>query len=105
MEIKISKDKDTVFFSVDNDTKLLMNFDNLVKLSESVISEKQNSGFDYKIICEDGSLDLYKSTMDEVLKSIMEDEELLKLLKEKEIRNSDVSIEMSQSEDVEFNSL
>ena len=43
MEIKISKDKDTVFFSVDNDTKLLMNFDNLVKLSESVISEKQNS--------------------------------------------------------------
>ena len=43
--------------------------------------------------------------MDEVLKSIMEDEELLKLLKEKEIRNSDVSNEMSQSEDVEFNSL
>lgn len=35
----------------------------------------------------------------------MEDEELLKLLKEKEIRNSDVSNEMSQSEDVEFNSL
>lgn len=104
MEIKISKDKDTVSFSID-DTKLLMNFDNLVKLSEIVISEKQNSGFDYNIICEDGSLDLYRSTMDDVLKSIMEDEELLQLFNEKESRESNVSNEVSQNDDAKANPL
>ena len=41
MEIKLTKDKDAVFFSIDNDTKLLMNFDNLVKLSEIAISDKR----------------------------------------------------------------
>lgn len=105
MEIKLTKDKDAVFFSIDNDIKLLMNFDNLVKLSEIAISDKQKSEFVYKIICDDGSLDLYKSTIEEVLKSITEDTELLKLLEEKEHQKNGASNDMSQNDDFEVNSL
>lgn len=81
MEINIFKEKENIFFSIDGTEKRLMNFDNLVDLSESII--KIREGFVYDIKCDDGSLELYKATIDELIKSLINDTELLELLSKK----------------------
>lgn len=78
MEISIFKEKENIYFSIDGEEKQLMNFDNLVVLSEKVIDIKEN--FEYEIKCNDGSLELYKSTIEELINSLLSDTELLELL-------------------------
>ena len=78
MEINILKEKENVFFTVDRSENQLMNFDNLVKLSEKIIEIKDDFG--YQINCSDGSLELYKLTLDELIRSLRNDTDLLELL-------------------------
>ena len=78
MEINILKEKENVFFTVDGSENQLMNFDNLVSLSEKIIEIKDD--FEYQINCSDGSLELYKSTLDELIRSLRNDTDLLELL-------------------------
>ena len=82
MEINILKEKENVFFTVDGSENQLMNFDNLVALSEKIVDIKDD--FEYQINCTDGSLELYKSTIEELIKSLRNDTDLLDLLSQKE---------------------
>ena len=82
MEINILKEKENVFFTVDGSKNQLMNFDNLVALSEKI---------EYQINCTDSSLELYKSTIDELIKSLRNDTDLLDLLSQKEDKSDEVN--------------
>lgn len=81
MEINILKEKENVFFTVDGTENQLMNFDNLVALSEKIVNIKDD--FEYQINCTDSSLELYKSTLEELIKSLRNDTDLLELLSQK----------------------
>lgn len=82
MEINIFKEKDNLYFSVDEQEKKLMNFDNLVSLAERIVDLKD--AVVYHVNSNDRSLDLYKTTIDELIKSLLSDAELLELLSEKQ---------------------
>lgn len=88
MEINILKEKENVFFTVDGSKNQLMNFDNLVALSEKIVKIKDD--FECQINCTDGSLELYKSTIDELIKSLRNDTDLLDLLSQKEDKSDEV---------------
>lgn len=83
MEINILKEKENVFFTVDGTENQLMNFDNLVALSEKIVNIKDD--FEYQINCTDSSLELYKSTLEELIKSLRNDTDLLELLSQKKM--------------------
>lgn len=87
MEINILKEKENVFFNVDGSKNQLMNFDNLVALSEKIVEIKDD--FECQINCTDGSLELYKSTIDELIKSLRNDTDLLDLLSQKEDKSDE----------------
>ena len=89
MEINILKEKENVFFTVDGSKNQLMNFDNLVALSEKIVEIKDC--FEYQINCTDSSLELYKSTIDELIKSLRNDTDLLDLLSQKEDKSDEVN--------------
>lgn len=82
MEINILKEKENVFFNVDGSENQLMNFDNLVTLSEKMVDMKDD--FEYQINCSDSSLELYRSTLVELIESLRNDTDLLELLSKKD---------------------
>lgn len=82
MEINILKEKENVFFNVDGSENQLMNFDNLVTLSEKIVDMKDD--FEYQINCSDSSLELYRSTLIELIESLRNDTDLLELLSKKD---------------------
>lgn len=82
MEINILKEKENVFFNVDGSENQLMNFDNLVTLSEKIVDMKYD--FEYQINCSDSSLELYRSTLVELIESLRNDTDLLELLSKKD---------------------
>ncbi|HIX81279.1 hypothetical protein [Massilimicrobiota sp. An134] len=82
MEINILKEKENVFFNVDGSENQLMNFDNLVTLSEKIVDMKDD--FEYQINCSDSSLELYRSTLVELIESLRNDTDLLELLSKKD---------------------
>ena len=90
MEIKISKDKDTVYFQVDSKNKEIMSFDALVKLAESIIHEGVVSPDDVIVSSNDSALDLYKQTIDEIVSSIITDKDLIELLDKQEPSEDDL---------------
>ena len=82
MEINILKEKENVFFNVDGSENQLMNFDNLVTLSEKIVDMKDD--FEYQINCSDSSLELYRSTLVELIESLRNDTDLLEILTKKD---------------------
>ncbi len=82
MEINVIKEKENVYFNVDGSENQLMNFDNLVALSQKIVDIKDD--FKYQINCSDTSLELYKSTLDDLIKSLRTDADLLELLSKKD---------------------
>ena len=82
MEINILKEKENVFFNVDGSENQLMNFDNLVTLSEKIVDMKDD--FEYQINCSSSSLELYRSTLVELIESLRNDTYLLELLSKKD---------------------
>lgn len=82
MEINILKEKENIFFNVDGSENQLMNFDNLVTLSEKIVDMKYD--FEYQINCSDSSLELYRSTLVELIESLRNDTDLLELLSKKD---------------------
>ena len=65
-----------------------MNFDNLVTFSEKIIEIKDD--FEYQINCSDGSLELYKLTLDELIRSLRNDTDLLELLSQTDDKSDNV---------------
>ena len=81
MEINVFKEQENIYFSVDGGSNQLMNFDNLVNLAEKIVNLKDKYVINVK--CDNGSLELYRSTIEEMINSILNDTELLELLQEK----------------------
>lgn len=82
MEINILKEKENVVFNVDGSKNQLMSFDNLVDLSQKIVEIKDD--FEYQVNCSDSSLELYRSTVVELIKSLRNDADLLELLSERD---------------------
>lgn len=85
MKIEIFKKEndENIYFSYENCEDNILNFDNLKELSRLILEKKKNSE---SIKCEidaDNELSLYKSTVEEIVNNINEDQELLNLYIEK----------------------
>ncbi len=84
IEIYKKENDENVYFSYNDKTDIILNFDNLKELSKVILDKKKNGEtFEYEIEVNDSELSLYKSTVNEIVKSINEDEELLHLYIEK----------------------
>ena len=84
MEIKIFKEDndERIYYSLDGTEKAVLNFENIKLIAKLFIEKKiNNSNLTYTINCKDG-LDIYKSTLDQVIQSIIKDDELANLYKE-----------------------
>ena len=93
IEIYKKENDENVYFSYNDKTDIILNFDNLKELSKVILDKKKNGEtFEYEIEVNDSELSLYKSTVNEIVKSINEDEELLHLYIEKtnNIENEEV---------------
>lgn len=95
MKIEIYKKEadENIYFSYENKNDNILNFDNLKELSKVILEKKKNNE---AIECEinaDNELSLYKSTVEEIVKSIDEDQELLNLYIEKTKDSSDANID------------
>lgn len=85
MKIEIFKKEndENIFFSYEDKEAEILNFDNLKELSKLILEKKKNKE---SIKCEikaENELSLYKSTVADIVKSIDEDDELLRLYVEK----------------------
>ena len=84
IEIYKKENDENVYFSYNDKTDIILNFDNLKELSKVILDKKKNGEtFEYEIEVNDSELSLYKSTVNEIVKSINEEKELLHLYIEK----------------------
>lgn len=82
MKIKIyKKDNDeNVYYTVDDKDENRLNFENIKQISKVFLKKKSEEGdTKYEITVVSSELELYKTTLENVINSILEDEELLKL--------------------------
>ena len=83
MKIEIyKKENDENIYVNYNDKEKILNFDNLKELSKIFLEKSiNNDDTSYSFDCNP-ELNLYKNTVDDVIKSVIEDEELKNLYKE-----------------------
>lgn len=84
MKIEIfKKDNDeNVYYKIGTEEKVL-NFDNIKEMVVSILKNKLSKNDQkIKISVEDSSLDLYKLTMENIVESIKNDDDLYKLYEE-----------------------
>lgn len=95
MKIEIYKKEadENIYFSYENKNDNILNFDNLKELSKVILEKKKNNEVIECEINADNELSLYKSTVEEIVKSIDEDQELLNLYIEKTKDSSDANID------------
>ena len=82
MKIEIYKKEadENIYFSYENKNDNILNFDNLKELSKVILEKKKNNEVIECEINADNELSLYKSTVEEIVKSIDEDQELTTIL-------------------------
>lgn len=83
MKIKIyKKGNDENIYVSYNDKEKILNFNNLKELSKIFLEKSiNNEDISYSFDCI-SELDLYKNTVNDVIKSVIEDEDLKNLYKE-----------------------
>lgn len=98
MKIQIfKKDNDTdVYYKDEQGSEFKLNFDQIKNIAKKFIELKiSGQSLDYKIEVETPDLELYKTTLENVIKSVIDDEELVKIYNsskdEKIIDESNVS--------------
>jgi len=87
MKITITKKEndENIYFEFDKNEKIL-NFENIKGISVSMLDKKiKGETTEYEIITTDSSLNLYKSTLKNIIDNVINDEELIKLYKSKKI--------------------
>lgn len=97
MKITIyNKENDeNIYFKINDEesSEKKLNFEALKNLSTEFLEFKKTGiGTDYTIECNN-AFDLYKTTLDNVLKSVIEDEELYTLYNEKEEQTEETNDE------------
>lgn len=85
MKIEIyKKEKDeNIYFSYDSCKDNILNFENLKNFSKMILEQKKKGKEIVYEVESENELALYKSTVEDVIKSIKEDEELFNLYNEK----------------------
>jgi len=82
MKIKIfKKDNDTdVYYKDEQEIEFKLNFDQIKIIAKKIIELKiSGQSFDYEIEVKTPDLELYKTTLENVIKSVTDDEELIKI--------------------------
>lgn len=85
MKIIIYKNGEQILFKIEDNEEMILNFENIKWLSKKILEKKKNSeNTDFYI--EAGSdVTLYKKTLEDILGSILKDDKLFELYKEKTI--------------------
>lgn len=99
------ENEEEIYYKVDEtEDEFVLNFEKIKELSKNILnnidSEKE---FNIEVNVQDSSLDIYKTTLENVFKSIKEDEELQQLYKENQSDdededNDDVNLVVEENE-------
>lgn len=99
------ENEEEIYYKVDEtEDEFVLNFEKIKELSKDILdnidSEKE---FNIEVNVKDSSLDIYKTTLENVFKSIKEDEELQQLYKENQSDdededNDDVNLVVEENE-------
>lgn len=99
------ENEEEIYYKVDEtEDEFVLNFEKIKELSKDILdnidSEKE---FNIEVNVQDSSLDIYKTTLENVFKSIKEDEELQQLYKENQYDdededNDDVNLVVEENE-------
>lgn len=82
MKIKIfKKDNDTdVYYKDEQENEFKLNFGQIKIIAKKIIELKiSGQSFDYEIEVKTPDLELYRTTLENVIKSVTDDEELIKI--------------------------
>lgn len=99
------ENEEEIYYKVDEtEDEFVLNFEKIKELSKNILnnidSEKE---FNIEVNVQDSSLDIYKTTLENVFKSIKEDEELQQFYKENQSDdededNDDVNLVVEENE-------
>jgi len=86
-----------IYYKVDEtEDEYVLNFEKIKELSKGILDNIDSENeFNIEVNVQDSSLDIYKTTLENVFKSIKEDEELQQLYKENQ---SDIENEENDDE-------
>lgn len=84
MEIKIEEDHAKEIYLSYDGKKRIVSFENLVLLAKDVIEIRKKKKDEQFNVMADSSLELYRSTVDKMIKDVLSDAELLELLAKKD---------------------
>ena len=88
IEIYKKENDENVYYKIDNLNERRLNFDNIKEISKAFLDKKKsNESTEYEISVKSSDLELYKTTLSDVINSILDDEELLKLYSENSKEN------------------
>jgi len=83
IEIYKKENDENVYYTIDNLNERRLNFDSIKEISKEFLDKKKNNeNTEYEISVKTSDLELYKTTLSDVINSILDDEELLKLYSE-----------------------
>lgn len=83
IEIYKKENDENVYYTIDNLNERRLNFDSIKEISKGFLDKKKNNeSTEYEISARTSDLELYKTTLSDVINSILDDEELLKLYSE-----------------------
>lgn len=90
-----------VYYKIDDiETEYTLNFEKIKELSKLLLDSKlDGKESEFEVTVQDTSLDIYKTTLDNVFKSINEDEELLELYSENQKTDEDNTNEQCSTEE------
>lgn len=96
--ILFKKENDeNVYFRLDSAEEKVLNFDSIKILATKVLSEKCNNQFhEVNVEIIEASLELYKTTLESVFKSIDEDDELLELFRKQTVPKDEKETNMAE---------
>lgn len=107
MKIQLFKKEndESVYYKFNTEEEKVLNFENIKSLATNVLNNKsQDHPNEIEVEISDTSLELYKTTLENVLKSIDEDEELLELFKNQNVQEeAEDTNESEESLEVEKN--
>ena len=88
IEIYKKENDENVYYTIDSLNERRLNFDSIKEISKNFLDKKKNNeSTEYKISVRTSDLELYKTTLSDVINSILDDEELLKLYSENSKEN------------------
>lgn len=99
------KNDEEIYYKVDTtEEEFILNFEKIKELSKSILDNiVSENEINIEVNVQDSSLDIYKTTLENVFKSIKDDEELQQLYKEnqsdiEDVVNNDTTLDVEENE-------